>query len=301
MYFGSGDGNVYALDAVSGDLKWKFPTGDVVHASPAYADGVVFFGSWDSYFYAVDALTGKEKWRFHGGEDPVIHNQVGFQSSPAVVNGVVYTGCRDSNLYAIDAATGKEKWHFNNSGSWVISSPAVSSGQSDFRHFGLEPLSRPRCRDRQADRPAARQGLCLLVAVGGGNTVFVGLLNGTLEARDLDSGNLLWEFFTEASTRNDGWVLTADRQFNAPLLYWSSWREVPIAATVAQFGVGSIFSSPLVVGGVVYFGSTRRQSVRTGVAVAGTDVCARQRTYNGLRGRRPLTRIPLDGVVGFVI
>jgi hypothetical protein len=37
---------------------------------------------------------------------------------------------------------------------------------------------------------------------------------------------------------------------------WSSWREAPIVATIQQFAVGSIFSSPLVVGGVVYFGST---------------------------------------------
>ena len=45
-------------------LRWKFKTGDVVHASPAYANGVLFVGSWDSYFYAVDAKTGKQKWRF---------------------------------------------------------------------------------------------------------------------------------------------------------------------------------------------------------------------------------------------
>src|SRR6478752_4085221 len=95
VYFGSGDGNVYALDSATGDLRWKFKTNDVVHASPALADGVLFFGSWDSYFYAVDAATGKEKWRFHGGEDPVVHNQVGFQSSAAIVDGVVYVGCRD--------------------------------------------------------------------------------------------------------------------------------------------------------------------------------------------------------------
>jgi outer membrane protein assembly factor BamB len=47
VYFGSGDGNLYAVDAVTGDLRWKFKTGDVVHASPAYADGVLFFGSWE--------------------------------------------------------------------------------------------------------------------------------------------------------------------------------------------------------------------------------------------------------------
>src|SRR5215471_5452589 len=32
VYFGSGDGYVYAVDAGSGALTWKFKTGDVVHA-----------------------------------------------------------------------------------------------------------------------------------------------------------------------------------------------------------------------------------------------------------------------------
>src|SRR5439155_18722727 len=59
VYFGSGDSNLYALNSATGDLSWKFKTGDVVHASPALADGVLFFGSWDSDFYAVDAATGK--------------------------------------------------------------------------------------------------------------------------------------------------------------------------------------------------------------------------------------------------
>jgi outer membrane protein assembly factor BamB len=40
------------------------------------------------------------------------------------------------------------------------------------------------------------------------------------------------------------------------MIFWSNWREGPIVATVQQFGAGSIFSSPLVVGGVVFFGST---------------------------------------------
>src|SRR5947209_7566354 len=132
VFFGSGDGNVYALDAGSGALRWKFKTGDVVHASPAYANGVLFVGSWDSYFYALDGKSGKEKWRFHGGEDPLIHNQVGFQSSPAVVDGVVYTGCRDAQLYALDAESGKTKWKFDNALSWVITSPAVKDGKVFF-------------------------------------------------------------------------------------------------------------------------------------------------------------------------
>jgi len=39
VFFGSGDTNVYALDAATGNLKWKFKTGDVVHASPAISGG----------------------------------------------------------------------------------------------------------------------------------------------------------------------------------------------------------------------------------------------------------------------
>ncbi len=255
VYFGSGDGNVYALDVATGALKWKFRTGDVVHASPAYADGVLFFGSWDSWFYAVDAESGKEKWRFHGGEDPVIHNQVGFQSSPAVATGVVYTGCRDSNLYALDAATGKEKWRYNASGSWIITSPAVVQG---LVIAATSDSSLYLVLDAETGKPVVqKQGNAYVFAspAVAGNTVYVGVLNGTLEARDLGSGDVLWEFRTEASRRNGGWVLTADRKFNTPLLYPSSWREAPIVATDRQFSVGSIFSSPLVVGGVVYFGS----------------------------------------------
>jgi hypothetical protein len=89
-----------------------------------------------------------------------------------------------------------------------------------------------------------------------GDVVYVGVLNGTLEARDLASGDLLWEFQTETSRRNKGWVLTAERRFNTPLLYASNWREGPIVAADRQFAIGAFFSSPLIVDGVVFVGAT---------------------------------------------
>src|SRR5256714_4435322 len=78
VFFGSGDGSVYAADAQTGVLQWKFRTQDVVHASPAVVGNTVYIGSWDSYLYAIDAETGQQKWAFKTGEDPAIHNQVGF-------------------------------------------------------------------------------------------------------------------------------------------------------------------------------------------------------------------------------
>jgi outer membrane protein assembly factor BamB len=255
VYFGSGDGHLYALDALSGELRWKFQTGDVIHASPAYADGVVYVGSWDSFFYAIDAATGREKWRFKGGEDPDIHNQVGFQSSPSVVDGVVYTGCRDSNVYALEAATGKEKWRVFNQMSWVNSAPAVVKGKV---LYATSDSSLFHAVDVAAGKPVFKQQLKSYVfsspAVAG-DVVYVGVLNGTLEARDLNTGDLLWDFQTEASRRNAGWALTADRKFNSPMLFASGWSEGPIVGAIREFSVGSIFSSPLIVNGVVYVGS----------------------------------------------
>ena len=256
VFFGSGDGNLYAVDAKSGELRWKFPTRDVVHASPAYKDGVLFFGSWDSYFYAVDATTGKEKWRFHGGEDPLVHNQVGFQSSPAVVDGVVYTGCRDAQLYALEAATGKLKWKFDNAFSWVITSPAVADGKV---YFATSDSSLYHVLDAATGKSILKQqdkAYIFSSPAIAGDVVLVGVLNGTLQARDRKSGELLWSFETEKSKQNKDWVLTAERGFNEPLLYHSSWREDPIVAADRQFAIGAIFSSPLVVDGVVYFGAT---------------------------------------------
>jgi len=256
VFFGSGDGHMYALDRANGAVRWKFKTGDVVHASPAYSDGVLYFGSWDSYFYAIDAQTGREKWKFHGGEDPLIHNQVGFQSSAAVVDGVVYVGCRDSNLYALDAATGKELWRVNNAGSWVITSPAVVDGRvifatSDSALFQIvdaktgKEIAKQQAKAYMFGSPAVARGI-----------VYQPMTNGTLEARDAANGNLLWTYRTEASKENAGWALTADGRFNTPMLFPSNGGEVNINGVGKQFAVGSMFSSPMVARNTVYVGST---------------------------------------------
>jgi len=255
VYFGSGDGNVYSLDAASGKLRWKFQTGDVVHASPAFAGGTVFFGSWDSYFYAVDAETGKQKWRFQGGEDPLVHNQVGFQSSPAVVDGVVYTGCRDSNVYALDAATGAEKWRFNNEGSWVNSTPAVAGGKV---LFATSDSSLFHAVDAVTGKGLFKNTTKAYVFSSpsvAGDTVYLGVLNGSVQARNLATGELRWEFQTEAARANREWALTADGKFNFPLLFHSNWREETTLGVQKQNNTGSFYATPLVMDGVVYVGS----------------------------------------------
>jgi outer membrane protein assembly factor BamB len=92
VYIGSGDGNVYALNARTGAKRWSYPTGVSVASSPAVANGVVYIASGDGNVYALNARTGAKLWSYPTG------NFV--DSSPAVANGVVYVGSTDGNVYA---------------------------------------------------------------------------------------------------------------------------------------------------------------------------------------------------------
>lgn len=255
VVFGSGDGHVYALEGASGTLRWKAATGEVVHASPALAEGLVIVGNWASTLFAFDAQTGAERWRFQAGTDELLHNQVGFQSSPAVAGGVVYVGCRDSHLYALDLATGRERWRFATGASWVVGSPAVAGGRV---YFATSDSSLVHALEAASGRPLWQQQSTAFHFASptlAGDTLFLGVLNGTLEARDAATGALRWDWRTEASQANEGWVLTSERRFNSGWLYPSSWREKTAVGLARQESVGSIYASPLVAGGVVYVGS----------------------------------------------
>jgi outer membrane protein assembly factor BamB len=256
VYFGSGDGNIYSLNAASGALNWKFKTGDVVHASPAIADGTLFLGSWDSYFYALDAVTGREKWRFKTGEDPDTHNQVGIQSSAAVVDGMVYFGCRDSHLYALDAATGQKKWAFSGEGSWVVSSPAVKEGRV---YFVTSDSSLLYALDAKSGAVLQSVGfshwyLYSSPALAGG-MLYVGLTQGKLVAVDLAGFKLAWSFETDGMKEHGPAYTKPDGTPNSEVIYRSDFYDDMVAGVDRVMSMGAILSSPVVSGAVVYVGS----------------------------------------------
>jgi len=258
VYFGSSDGNVYALDASSGALKWKFHTGDVVHSSPAIADGVLYIGSWDTYLYALDAANGTEKWRFKTGDDADAHNHVGIQSSAAVMDGVVYFGCRDAYAYAVEAATGKQVWKFSTEGSWVNNSPVVNGGKV---YFGTSIPSIMHAVDAKTgkivfDLPAGTPVFASMALAG--DTLYLGTFGGKLTAIDLKTQKPAWVFETDGAKQNAAPMTNPDGSikfetvFSSPNLYY----EDMVLAVHKLFTMGTILSSPVVVGDTVYFGST---------------------------------------------
>jgi outer membrane protein assembly factor BamB len=256
VYFGSGDTNIYALDASTGALKWKFKTGDVVHGSPAISGGVLFVGSWDSFFYALDAATGEEKWRFKTGEDADIHNQVGLQSSPAIADGVVYFGCRDSNFYAVDAATGAKRWAFSNKGSWVIASPALTDGEV---YFATSDTGLFHALDAKTGTPIfsidnKHWPMFSSPALAGG-LAYLGTHQGKLLAIDLKAQKLAWTFDTDGFKKDGATWTKADGTPNYEAAFTDFFYDDMVSGVQKMMAVGAILSSPVVVDGTIYFGS----------------------------------------------
>jgi len=257
VYFGSGDGNIYSLESASGKLNWKFHTGDVVHASPVLANGVLYLGSWDSYFYALDAATGKEKWRFKTGDDPEIHNQVGIQSSAVVSDGLVYFGCRDSNLYALDAATGEKRWVYNNKGSWVIASPVISNGTLFFATSDSGMFRAVNAKTGQQLFSIKFSGWPTFSSPAvAKDMLYVGSHSGKLYAIDLANQKVAWEFVTDGAKQNGATYTNADGSPNYAAAYAGDFYDDMVTGVRKLMTAGGIYSSPVIVDGVLYFAST---------------------------------------------
>ena len=247
VYASARDDRLYAVDAATGDLRWR--TQIASHAYMAVEDDVVFVGS-GSYLYAVDAATGTTLWNYRMGSTTY--------STPAVADGVVYMASLDRNLYAVDADTGDLRWRYESGGGGIRSSPAVSEGVvyvvsswNGHLHAVDVDTGNPRWQYETNDRnghyysPAAADGVVYFPT------------DSYLYAVDATTGSLLWQ--VEQSVKSDSTLAIAD----GVVFLISSWRLVAVdpatGSTLWEYRPGDIVdSSPAVADGVVYIGSRDR-------------------------------------------
>ena len=119
-----GPKNVFAVNAKTGEVRWKWspemPKGveqyaccDVNSRGVSYSEGKIFVGRLDAKVTALDAKTGKEVWT-----STVVDYTQGsvITSPPTIAKNVLITGFGGGEygvrgaLVALDQATGKEVW-----------------------------------------------------------------------------------------------------------------------------------------------------------------------------------------------
>jgi alcohol dehydrogenase (cytochrome c) len=127
-----GPKNVFAVDARTGALRWRYspevPAGidqyaccDVNNRGVAYANGKIFVGRLDGYLVALDAKTGNELWKAQ-----VVDYTQGsvITSPPTIVKNLVITGFGGGEygargyIVAYDQESGKEVWRL-----WTVPGP----------------------------------------------------------------------------------------------------------------------------------------------------------------------------------
>lgn len=243
VYYGSKEGYLVAVDAATGDERWRFDVGGaIIRASPVVQDGVLYLGA-GFVMIALDPATGQERWR-----QPI---EFAGSSSPVVANGVVYMCSEQGTLYTFDAATGEPGWTFPVEGLF-FSSPAFAEGSLYVGSDNGDIYALDTETGRQRWRAATEGAVFASPAVAGG-VVYVSSKSGMLFAFDAVNGQKRWTFNAGGDSSpaivgetvyvgsDDGGLHAVDARTGE-----SRW----LSATGAP-----IHSSPAVAGNTVYVGS----------------------------------------------
>ncbi len=189
VYFGSYDGNLYAINA-NGTLKWTYQTAAAIVSSPAIgADGTVYVGSGDQNLYAINP-DGSFKWAFKTNFD--------VQSSPTIgQGGTIYVGSMDGNLYAINP-DGSQKWSYPTVGE-MYASPSLAADGTIYVGSGADTLYAVNpdgsTKWTYTGLGTSEDYLDSSPTVGSDGSIYVGSSDANLYALHPD-GTLKWSFTT---------------------------------------------------------------------------------------------------------
>ena len=303
LYFGCNDGNLRAVDAQSGSVKWSFATVCGISGEPSVDSTTVYFGGQDGVIYALDRFSGSIRWSAGLGYHV-------FCNTAVLSDTLIVTGNSMGKICALDARTGEPVWDDEIGGIVLgpvtVDSIVVFSTESGdiaaYDHHGERLWARD--YSSQASPPSAD-------AAG----VYAGFSNGAVRKFSLRDGHVLWETDIVSSTSrcvlarpvivgdvvlvgtNDGQLVSLAASDGAVLWRQSfdNWIQLPPAAGqdmiyvacddqrmhILDLSTGEKLDSlemdgysgtaPLLAGGILYFGNTSGDFVALRGTVPETD------------------------------
>jgi outer membrane protein assembly factor BamB len=107
LYASTGAGNLRALEAATGTVKWSIATGAPVRGAPAIDGGFVVVLTADNQTLAYDAATGEPRWSHRG-----IRETAGYFSTtaPAISDGIVVAAYSSGEVFALRLESGSVLW-----------------------------------------------------------------------------------------------------------------------------------------------------------------------------------------------
>lgn len=264
-----GEGGVYALEATTGKLLWKYNTRNSVKNSIACDNGNIFAQDAEGYLYAIDANSGKLSWE----------KKLGINGLPALVdgltanNGTVYAGT-GKGFAAYNAKTGNEVWRNEGwgQGEGTTSTPTVGrdvvvsgsqwrglygndakTGKLLWQHANYGLSSR-------GASPAIHGGLLYIIS---GESLFIlDVKTGAVVSRkelkvsvDVTSTPLVTDKLIVFGSVDNGLIAldreTLEQKWNVPTL-----PALIYTAPYTRFPVTTIETSPVLAGSTIFFGAS---------------------------------------------
>jgi outer membrane protein assembly factor BamB len=159
LYLGTENGEVFALDATSGQLLWRVPVKGEVLASPATGDGLVVVATTAGNLIGLDSDSGEQRWIFEDEQPALTIRGV---SEPVIEAGGVVYGSGTGRGGILLAERGYQAWEE------AIALPQGSTDLSRLVDVDAKPI---------------------IVA----GTLYTISFNGELVAMELRSGRQLWK------------------------------------------------------------------------------------------------------------
>ncbi len=258
LFVPSADRHLYALDAATGQLRWRFAADAAVLSEPlavtAGPDGYVVFTAGERLL-AVEAATGRLAWSVPGR---------GFSAGRAACDGErVYTAAADGYARAHDLRTGQEAWSY----PMVAGDPhrvTLYSGWDDVAVLGAGAVLVATVSGSQALEAVtgtarwAFPGTTMYppaVPLGDG-TVLLTTERSVISRLDLADGGRVWQASLGTRVQNAGLAVAGDSAWVVSEPGWLVQVRLADGAVAGsvRFTQAHCYSAPAIVGDVLVTG-----------------------------------------------
>jgi outer membrane protein assembly factor BamB len=188
LYVNTFEGDTIALDAETGEIRWRNGVGTEKPSTPAIDGPRVIISSKDGAVRALARSSGRLLW--------TVQTSGKVESSPVVVDGLAYFGATDGRLFAVHSDTGRVEWAYDTGGR-INSSPSLFGARACVSTYAGSVVCVRKDTGEEiwttyVSRDTFRDESFYASPSTDGARIYTVSRSGTVVALDARSGDLVW-------------------------------------------------------------------------------------------------------------
>ncbi|WP_371376420.1 outer membrane protein assembly factor BamB [Thalassotalea aquiviva] len=258
VFWGSENGDVYAINAESGELVWHTKVPGEVISTPALDSNMLVVNTSSGVLIALDSETGEEKWKTDQSVPPLSLRGV---SGVSITAGGAFVGLASGNVSVFIMENGQQGW---------MSEIGEATGATELQRivdvdvtpviwgdkvYAISSNGNLAALDLRTGRELWKRKYSSYrqLAVSG-NRIYATDIQGHVYAIDRNSGSELWSQLSLTNRGTTGAVIVGNYVVVGDGEGYLHWLDVTDGEIVARHQVDSsaIFSTPVVHEDLIY-------------------------------------------------